>query len=159
MAGRLRGRVLQMSYARNGPRSDDVRMSRRRFMGLAVALLALNAFFWAAQGSFALPRAVIGDLLGKRMIRAEIVQLTPTGVPEDIQVDRGVITAAAAASLTIQEADGRVVTYTLTPTTRVVGATTRPRNATRLRVGFRVLVVRHANGPAEIIQVEGRGAQ
>ncbi len=92
------------------------------------------------------------------MIRAEIVQLTPTGVPEDIQVDRGVITAATSTSLTIQEADGRVVPYTLTATTRVLGAV-RLRNVSRLRVGLRVLVIRHANGPAETIQVEGRGTQ
>jgi len=130
-------------------------MSRRRFMALAVALVTLNVFFWAAQGSFAIPRAVIGDLLGKRMIRAEIVRLTPTGVPEDIQVDRGVITSSSTTSLTIQEADGRVVTYTVTPTTRILGAG-HGRNAARLRTGLRVLVVRHANGPAETVQLEGR---
>ena len=147
-----------MSYARNPLQSDDVGMSRRRFMALAVALAALNVFFWAAQAGFAIPGALIGDLLGKRMIRAEIVQLTPTGVPEDIQVDRGVITATSSTSLTIQEADGRVVPYTLTATTRVLGAV-RLRSVARLRVGLRVLVIRHANGPAETIQVEGRGTQ
>ena len=133
-------------------------MSRRRFMALAVVLVALNVFFWAAQGSFALPRALVGDLLGKRMIRAEIVRLTPSGVAEDIQVDRGVITAATATSLTIQEADGRVVTLAVSPTTRITGGG-RARGGVRLRSGWRVLIIHHANGPAEVVQIEGRGSQ
>ena len=31
-------------------------MKRRRFMFLALALVALNAFFWLAQGGFAVRR-------------------------------------------------------------------------------------------------------
>ena len=32
-------------------------MNRRRFMLLAVALVAVNTFFWVAQGGFALAEA------------------------------------------------------------------------------------------------------
>ena len=39
-------------------------MNRRRFMLLAVALVALNTFFWLAQGGFALPQAIINQFFG-----------------------------------------------------------------------------------------------
>lgn len=133
-------------------------MSRRRFMGLAVALVALNAFFWLAQSGFALPRGFLADLFGKQMIRAEVVRQTATGTPEDIQIDRGVITSASAASFTIQEADGRVVTFPLASTTRIVGGGARLR-LVGLRPRLLVLVIRHANGPAETVQIEGRGGR
>ena len=48
-------------------------MNRRRFMVLAVALVAVNTFFWVAQGGFALPRAVINQFFGSQMVRAEVL--------------------------------------------------------------------------------------
>ncbi len=76
-------------------------MNRRRFMYLAVALVALNSFFWLAQGSFALPRALIDQFFGQRMIRAEVLVQTPTGA-QDFRIDRGVIRAVTPGSIIIR---------------------------------------------------------
>ena len=48
-------------------------MSRRRFALLVTILAAVNAFFWLAQGGFALPQALIDRLFGPQMIRSEVV--------------------------------------------------------------------------------------
>jgi hypothetical protein len=129
-------------------------MSRRRYVLLAVTLVALNAFFWIAQAGFALPQALIDRFFGPRMIRAEVILGGAQGV-NDFRIDRGVITAVAPGSLTLRERDGTIVTIAVTPATKVVG---RFPFATvnQLRPRLRVLVVRKANQPAGQIEVEGR---
>jgi len=129
-------------------------MSRRRFVLLAAILVALNAFFWLAQGGFALPGALIDRFFGPRLIRAEVVVGGPRAV-NDFRIDRGVITSTSTGSITLRERDGTVVTITVTPETRVLGRVT---DVSQLRPPMRVLVVRRANGPATQVQVEGRGA-
>jgi hypothetical protein len=129
-------------------------MTRRRFLLLAATVVALNTFFWLAQGGFALPTALIDRFFGPRMIRAEVVVGGPLQV-NDFRIDRGVITATAPGSITIRERDGTVVTISVTPTTKVVGGA-RASDVSQLRPPMRVLVVRRANGPATQIQVEGR---
>ena len=129
-------------------------MNRRRFLLLAATLVALNTFFWLAQGGFALPGALIDRFFGPRLIRAEVIVGGPNAV-NDFRIDRGVITATAPGSITLRERDGTVVTIQVTAATRVHG---RPRitDASQLRPPMRVLVVRKANSPATQIQVEGR---
>jgi len=129
-------------------------MTRRRFAFLAATLVALNAFFWLAQGGFALPGALIDRFFGPRLIRAEVIVGGPNMV-NDFRIDRGVITATAPGSITLRERDGTVVTIQVSPATRVLG---RPRitDASQLRPPMRVLVVRKANAPAAQIQIEGR---
>jgi hypothetical protein len=125
-------------------------MSRRRFAVLALVLVALNAFFWVAQAGFALPQALIDRFFGPRMIRAEVlVQNGPADV-RDFRIDRGKIVAASAGSITLRERDGTVVTIQVAANARINGGS-------QLRPGLRVLVVRQANSPAHLIQVEGRG--
>jgi hypothetical protein len=128
-------------------------MSRRRFLFLAGALLALNAFFWLAQGGFALPNALIDRFFGPKLIRAEVVVGGPRVGIEDFRIDRGVITSVGAGSITLRERDGTVVTIAVTPATRIVGA----GPGAQLRRRMRVLVVRPLNEPARQIQVEGPG--
>jgi hypothetical protein len=132
-------------------------MTRRRFALLAATLVALNVFFWLAQGGFALPGALIDRFFGPRLIRAEVVVGGGPLVVNDFRIDRGVITATAPGSITVRERDGTVVTISVTPETRVLG---RPRitDVSQLRPPMRVLVVRKANAPAAQIQVEGRFA-
>ena len=77
-------------------------MNRRRFMFLAVALVALNTFFWVAQGGFAIPKALIQTFFGSRMVRAEVVYLNPDGTTGDERIDRGVIMAVTPALITLQ---------------------------------------------------------
>ena len=131
-------------------------MNRKRFMLLAVALVAVNSFFWLAQGGFALPRAFIDQYFGPRMIRAEVVVQTPAG-SDDYLIDRGVIRAVTPGTIMLKEKDGRMVTVDIAPSATVTGAGGRTRGTGVLRVGVRVLILRLANAPAESIQVEGFG--
>lgn len=131
-------------------------MSRRRFSLLVCALVAVNAFFWLAQGSFALPRAMIDRFFGPRMIRAEVILQAPGGVVSDFRLDRGVITAVTPGSIDLRERDGSTVTIAVARRARVAGS---PSVATvaQLRPGMRVLVVHKANARANLIQVEAGG--
>ena len=131
-------------------------MNRRRFMFLAIALVALNSFFWLAQGGFALSRAVINQLFGSNMIRAEVLVQTPTGA-QDYRVDRGVIKTLAPGSITIREKNGDMVPIQISSTASVTGPGGRFLSTSMLRRGMRVMVVAPANAPAESIQVEGFG--
>ncbi len=128
-------------------------MNRRRFMFLAVALVAVNTFFWVAQGGFALPRAVINQFFGPRMVRAEV--LLQNG--EDWRIDRGVVTSATGTSLTLREADGTTVTLDIAPGARIQGAG-RIANVAQLKRRLRVVVYHQANLPADLVQVEGVGS-
>jgi len=58
-------------------------MNRRRFMFLTLALVALNSFFWLAQGGFALPGAIINQFFGNRMVRAELLVQAGGGSIQD----------------------------------------------------------------------------
>jgi hypothetical protein len=131
-------------------------VNRRRFMLLAVALVALNTFFWVAQGGFALPLGVIDQLFGGRMIRAEVVVQGANGA-EDYLIDRGVIKAIAPGSITLKEKDDKMVTISIAPAASVTGSAGRKGSGRALRVGLRVIVSRLANAPADSIQVEGVG--
>ena len=126
-------------------------MTRRRFMLLAVTLVALNSFFWIAATGSALPRSIINQFFGNRMIRAEVIVQSP-GAPQDWRIDRGVITSVAGTTVTLREADGTSVSVDVSPTARIQGAT-----RARLRPRVRVVLYHQANSPAELVQVEGIG--
>jgi hypothetical protein len=130
-------------------------MNRRRFMFLAVALVALNTFFWVAQGGFAIPKALIQTYFGSRMVRAEVVYLNPDGTTGDERIDRGVIMAVTPALITLHEADGTTVAIPIATTAQVQGG--RINSPSRLRRGLRVVVYHQANAPADSVQVEGVG--
>jgi hypothetical protein len=131
-------------------------VNRKRFMLLAVALLALNTFFWIAQGGFALPRAIIDQYFGSRMIKAEVVVQTPTGTA-DYLIDRGVIKTIVPGSVVLKEKTGEMVTIQLASTATVTGAAGRSGPVSVLRRGMRITVFRLANAPADTIQVDGFG--
>ena len=131
-------------------------MNRRRFMVLAVVLVALNTFFWVAQGGFALPKAMIDQFFGSRMIRAEVLVQTPTGT-EAYRIDRGVIKTIAPGSIVLREKNGDMVPIQLAPAATVTGPGGRKASGTVLRIGMRVIVFRLANAAADSVQVEGFG--
>jgi hypothetical protein len=135
-------------------------VNRKRFMLLAVALVALNSFFWVAQSGLAKdPRSLIGDLFGQRLIRAEVLVQTPTGTA-DYRVDRGVLVASTPTTITLRELNGELVTIDLAPDARVDGASGRLGALAQLmRKRMRVTVVRDANGPVSLIQVDGSGGK
>jgi hypothetical protein len=123
-------------------------------MFLAVALVAVNVFFWLGASAFGLSTSVIGDLFGSRMIRAEVIVQAPDGSTQDWLIDRGLITAVAGNTVTIRERDGRVVTLQVDPAARVAP----PRfTVSQLRRRLRVVLFHQANAPAEIVQIEGIG--
>jgi len=128
-------------------------MVRKRFVLLAVALVALNAFFWLAQGGFALPQAVIGQFFGPRMVRAEVLVEGPSGT-QDFRLDQGVIMAVGNGSITLRERNGDIVPVAVDPNAEVrFGG--QLGNLSQLRKRMRVLVVRLANAPATTVDVLG----
>ncbi|MDE3026429.1 MAG: hypothetical protein KGI93_12760, partial [Acidobacteriota bacterium] len=74
----------------------------------------------------------------------------------DYRIDRGVIVTASATSLVLREQDGTTQTIPVSTDTRVIGPA-RFANVALLKPNFRVLVLRQANAPAELVQLEGRG--
>lgn len=124
-------------------------VKHRRFLLLAATLVALNAFFWLAGGGLALPRAIIGQFFGSRMVRAEVIVQAPGGA-QDWRIDRGVVSSIAAGTVTLNEADGTTVAVPVDPAARILGAR-------RIRVRQRVVVYHQANQPAQLVQVEGFG--
>jgi hypothetical protein len=132
-----------------------VRMRSKRFMAVVVGLVALNAVLWLAPAGLALRQAVINQLFGPRLIRAEVVLQATGGSTQDYLIDRGVITVAAADSLVLREQDGKLQTIPIGATTQVTGLK-RFTSVATLRKNLRVLVIRLANGPASVVQVEAR---
>ena len=133
-------------------------MNRRRFMFLAVALVALNAAFWLAQGGFALPGTVLNQFFGNRMIRAEVLVQAADGSTQDYRVDRGVILTIAGGTVTLREKNGDVVPVTIDAGTQVQGAGGRALPATALRRRLRVVAFKLATAAsAQLVVIEGVG--
>jgi hypothetical protein len=144
---------LTLNYRKGG---EDRTMNRRRFMFVVLALVAVNSFFWLAQGGFALPGAIINQFFGNRMVRAEVLVQATDGSIQDWRIDRGVITAVSGTSITLRERDTTSVTIPLDPNARVQGSA-RYSSVLQLRRRLRVIVYHQANVPAETVQVEGVG--
>src|SRR5215471_12493589 len=107
---------------------------------------------------FALLAALLNSLFGPHMIRAEVVVQGTAGTTQDYRVDRGVITSPAAtntSSITIRELDGTTTAIPIDATTRFSGPLKLV--SLPLRKNLRVVVIRQANLPAQLVQVEGRG--
>jgi len=130
-------------------------MRGRRLIAVVVGLVALNVALWLVPAGVAVRQAVINQLVGARMIRAEVVVQGAGGTTQDYLIDRGVITATTPDSLTLREADGKLQTVPVSITTQVDGPK-RINSVAALRKNLRVLVIRPANGAATSVTVEGR---
>jgi hypothetical protein len=128
-------------------------VTRRRFVILAVVLVALNVFFWLAQSGFASSLGLIQDLFGPRMIRAEVVWQASDGTFQDTQLARGVVRAVAPDSITLRERDRPTDTIPLA-TNVIVKWGSQTLAFAQLRAGMRVVVFRPANAPASVVLVE-----
>ena len=128
---------------------------RRKFMLLAVTLLALNTFFWVAGPSLGLTRGIVNQFFGNRLVRAEVI-IQGSGGPEDWSIDRGVITSVAGTTITLREGDGRAVPITVDPNARVQGPP-RFSSVARLRPRLHVVTYHQANQPVVLVQVEAVG--
>jgi len=135
-----------------------VTVSRRRFAVLATVLVAVNVFFWLAQSGFALPAGggLIQTLLGGRLIRAEVLWLSPDGKVQDTRLDRGVVVSVTPASIVLREKDASQQTIPLAASVTVRGLV-QSGTIANLRRGMRVVVSRQANAPADTVQIEGFG--
>ncbi|HSX21631.1 MAG TPA: hypothetical protein VLE97_02515 [Gaiellaceae bacterium] len=129
-------------------------MVRKRFILLAVALVALNTFFWLAQGGFALPQGLINQFFGPRMVRAEVVVQSPDGTTQDYRLDQGLIVALGNGSVTLREKNGDVVPVQVDPNAQV-RYYSQVWTVSQLRRRMRVVVIRLANAPATIVDVLG----
>ena len=114
-------------------------------------LLAVNAFLLATQpGYAALPRSLANYFFGPNLVRAEVI-VRDAGVVHDYRLDRGVIRAKSAGSLTLRERDGQVVTISIAPNAEILFRGT-PIQFGRLRIGMQALTVREGDTPAILVQ-------
>ena len=124
-------------------------MFSRRFLVLAGVLVALNVSLWFAGSGLALGQGLLNQLLGSKMVRAEVIWKNGA----DWRADRGVITQVSATQLTLKEADGRIQPIALSSTTKVTHlGNSLPLSALSPR--WRVLVIWPSNGAAVSVKVE-----
>jgi hypothetical protein len=124
-------------------------MRSRRFLLLAAVLVTLNVVLWLAAPGLALRRAVIQQLFGPKMVRAEVIEKNGS----DWRLDRGVIVSVDGTQLTLREADGRRQQIPLSSTTSVVRLG-RHLPLSVLAPRWHVLVTWPSNGPAQSVDVE-----
>jgi hypothetical protein len=124
-------------------------MFSRRFVLLTGILVTLNLALWFAAPGLALRQAIIHQLFGPKMVRAQVHLKDGT----DWSLARGVIRDVTDSQLTLREAGGRIETISLSASTKVI------RQGHRLPLSvlaprWRVLVTWPANGAATSVDVE-----
>jgi len=124
-------------------------MRSRWFVLLAGVLVTLNLVLWLASPGLAIRKAIIQQLFGPKLIRADVV--TKSG---EWLLDRGVITQISGSQLTLREADTRVQVIPLASSTRFLLPSGRAIPGARLGRGWRVLVFRPLNGAAVSVDIE-----
>ena len=128
-------------------------MRSRRFLLLASVLVALNLTLWFAAPGLALRKAIVQQLFGPKMIRAEVFEKAAVGGSADWRLDRGVIVSVTGTQLKLKEADGRVQLITVSSSTKVIHLGQR-LSPSVLAQHWRVLVEWPLNGPARSVDVE-----
>jgi hypothetical protein len=125
-------------------------MFSRRFVLLAGVLVTLNLALWFAAPGLALRKAIVQQLFGPRMVRAQVYERN--GV--EWNIDRGFITNVSASQLTLREADGRIQQIRFSSTTKVIGLGGHRMPLSLMAPGWRVVVTWPANGSAISVDVE-----
>ena len=125
-------------------------MPGRRFILLAAVLVALNVTLWFAAPGLALRKAVVKELFGPTMMRAEVIQKDGT----DWRLDRGVITSVNGAQLVLREADGKVQSIPISTTTRVIRLGHRLPLSSLARRWHVLVTWQSPLGPAQSVDVE-----
>jgi hypothetical protein len=124
--------------------------------GVAAGFAAAGAVF-AAAGLGAIGGGGVNIapafFFGGHMVRAEAI-VKIAGVTHDFRLDRGVVRAVSAGSITLKERTGDLVTIPVSATADVrVGQ--RSISLSQVRKGLSVLVVRDGNAPAAWVRVGG----
>ena len=142
-----------MIYRRFTPirrfRHDNVSMFSRRFVLLGAVLVTLNVVLFFAAPGLAIRQAIVNQLFGTRLVRAEVIERNGS----DWRLDRGVIKAVDSTQVTLREADGRLQTVPLSSTTKVIRRG-QVISVNQLAPRWRVLVTWPANGAAVSVDVE-----
>ena len=127
-------------------------MFSRRFVLLVGVLVALNVTLWFAAPGLALRKAIVTQLFGPNMVRAQVHLKSG----QDWNLDRGVITQVSSTQLSLREFDGRVTTIPLdAATTKVLHLGRRlPLSALARRWHVVVLWPSSPIGPAQSVDVE-----
>jgi hypothetical protein len=125
-------------------------MRSRRFVLLAGLLVTLNVVLWLASPGLAIRKAIIQQLFGPKLIRAEVI----TKGGGDWHLDRGVIVSMSGTQLTLREADTHVQVIPVAVSTHVLLPSGRAIPLNALGRGWRVLVTWPANGAAASVDVE-----
>ena len=125
-------------------------MFTRRFVLLVGDLVTLNVVLWFATPGLAIRRALVNQLFGPKMIRAEVFD--KPGV--DTHLDRGVITQVSSTQVTLREADGKIQQIPLAAGTTKVIRFRRRLPLSALTPRWHVLVTWPAAGAAESVDVE-----
>ena len=128
-------------------------MFGRRFVLLGTVLVTLNVALWFAAPGLAIRKALINQLFGPKMIRAEVITWDGPGATGDTHLDRGVITQVSSTQLTLRERDTKIQTIPLSSSTVVIrfGHHLTPDV---LAKRWHVLVTWPATGPAISVDVE-----
>jgi len=124
-------------------------MFSRRFVLLASVLVALNVTLWLAAHGLALRKAIIRQLFGPSMVRAQVHDK----YGQDWNLDRGVITKVNSTQLTLREFDGRLQQIPLSGTTKVIHRGHRLALSALAR-RWHVVVLWPPIGPAQSVDVE-----
>jgi len=128
-------------------------MFSRRFVLLAGVLVTLNLALWFASPGLALRKALVTQLFGPKMIRAEVIDWAGPGTTADMRLDRGVITQVSSTQLTLRERDTKVQSIPLSSTTDVIRFGHHlPLSVLAKR--WHVVVTWPANGAAQTVDVE-----
>jgi hypothetical protein len=124
-------------------------MFSRRFVLLGTVLVTLNVALWFAAPGFALRKAIVNQLFGPKMVRAQVLKKDGT----QWNLDRGVITSVDSTQVTLREFDGRVQQIPLSGSTKVIHLG-RSLSVGQLAPDWHVLVTWPATGPARSVDVE-----
>jgi hypothetical protein len=124
-------------------------MFTRRFVLLAGILVTLNLALWFAAPGLAIRKAIVKQLFGPAMVRAEVIKKDGS----DLHLDRGIITQVDGTQVTLKEADGRIQSIPLSSSTKVIHLGQRLSLSVLAR-RWRVVVLWPANGPARSVDVE-----
>jgi hypothetical protein len=125
-------------------------MFSRRFVLLAAVLVALNVTLWFASPGLALRKAIVTQLFGPNMVRAQVHLKSG----QDWNLDRGVITQVSSTQLTLKEFDGRITTIPLSAATTKVIHLGRKLPLSALARRWHVVVLWPPIGPAQSVDVE-----
>lgn len=130
----------------------------RRFVLLAAVLVTLNVVLLFAGPGLALRGAIVDQLFGPKMVRAQVFERNG----QEWNLDRGAITqvnnctttsGVLCEQITLREFDGRIQQITLSSDTEV-NRFGRQISPTALKMRWHVLVTWQSDGTAESVDVE-----